>query len=100
MDSVDRYARLKDTIRGLEEEAAILRDAFLKPDARLRSNQFELVIKTQKRRAFQKDRLPCSILDDPNYWVETTVQVVSVRPLDSAARSGATRDDITLIEPF
>lgn len=86
MDPVDRYASLKETIRGLEEEAAILRDGFLKAGARLRSNQFEVVIKQQKRRAFQKDLLPPEIRDNPRYWMESSGPVVTVRRLEQWVR--------------
>jgi hypothetical protein len=58
MDPVDEYAELKAQIRRLQDRADVLRDGFLRPAARLRSNQYEVVVKRQRRRLFQKDRLP------------------------------------------
>jgi len=81
MNPVDEYARLKDEIKGLEARALALRDGFLQPDARLRSNQFEVVIKRQHRRSFNKDLLPPDILNNPRYWTETSNPVVTVRRL-------------------
>jgi hypothetical protein len=81
MDVVDRYAALKDLIRTLEDEAASLREKFLRPGAHLRSNRFEVTVRQHTRRAFQRDLLPSRILNDPKYWAEATIAVVSVRPL-------------------
>jgi hypothetical protein len=93
MDPVDEFARLKAEIRRLQDRADALRDGFLKPGARLRSNRFEVTVKRQRRRVFDKDRLPEAVLADPRYWVERESEVVTCRPL---GRSGD--EDIILIE--
>ena len=100
MDPVDHYAKLKETIRALEDEAAILRETFLRPGARLRSNQFEVAVRHQSRRVFQKDHLPQQILNDPKYWTETTTTVASVRPLGGVRQVLPSSDEPVLIEPF
>lgn len=100
MDPVDEFARLKNEIRTLEERANLLRAGFLAPGARLRSNQHEVVVRSQKRRVFQKDRLPPAILNDPRYWDETQAEVVTVRSLSSAPLRAAHRDDFDVIERF
>ncbi len=100
MDPVDHYARLKQSIRALEDEAAALRDTFLRPGARLRSNQFEVEVRHQSRRVFQRHQLPPQILNDPKYWAKTTTTVVSVRPLDGFRQAQAPGDDPVLIESF
>jgi hypothetical protein len=70
MDPVDEFAQLKAEIRRLQDRADALRDGFLRPGARLRSNRIEITIKRQKRRLFVRDRLPEAILADPRYWDE------------------------------
>ena len=67
--------------------------------ARLRSNQHEVVVRHQTSRQFKID-LPSEILDDPHYGVEATSAIVTVRPMESHAKSQKNNDEITLIEPF
>lgn len=100
MDPVDAYAKLKSDIRDLEEQAAVLRESFLRPGARLRSNQHEVVIRQQSRRMFQKDLLPVEVLNDPRYWLQTTSAIVTVRPMGDYAKILKNNDEISLIEPF
>ena len=95
MDPVDEYARLKSEIRRLQDRADTLRDGFLRPGARLRSNRFEITVKRQKRRLFQKDRLPEAVLADPRYWEERESEVVTCQEIASF-RAGDS--DIVLIE--
>lgn len=99
MDPVEEFARLKTEIRLLEDRAQALRDGFLKPGARLRSNRLEVVIKHQKRRVFQKDRLPEQVLADPRYWEERVSPIVTVRPLEGRAEKDG-EGDLVVIEPF
>ena len=42
MDPADAFAQLKSEIRRLEDRAQVLRDDFVKPGMRLRSNRFEV----------------------------------------------------------
>lgn len=77
MDPVDEFARLKAEIRRLQDRADALRDGFLRPGARLRSNRFEITIKRSRRRALAKDRLPAAILSNPSYWDEREIEVVT-----------------------
>ena len=93
MDPVDEFARLKAEIRRLQERAEVLRKGFLRPGARLRSNRFEVTVRRQRRRVFDKDRLPEALLADPRYWVERESEVVTCRALDRAGE-----EDIVLIE--
>ena len=95
MDPVDEFARLKAEIRRLQDRADILREGFLKPGARLRSNRFEITVRRQRRRVFDKDRLPAEVLSDPRYWDEWESEVVTCRAL-AGTRAGD--DDIVLIE--
>jgi hypothetical protein len=94
MDPVDEFARLKAEIRRLQERVEVLRADFLRPGARLRSNRFEITVKRQKRRVFNKDRLPETVLADARYWEERETEVVICRAL----RSNAKEEDIVLIE--
>ena len=100
MDPVDHYARLKESIRGLEAEATALRETFLQPGARLRSNQFQVSVRYQTRRVFQKERLPTQILNDPKYWSEATSPIVSVQPLSGPNAARRPSDEPALIERF
>lgn len=100
MDPVEHHAKLKDTIRALEDEAAALRETFLRPGAHLRSTQFEVAVRHHSRRVLQRDRLPPQILSDPKYWEETTTTVVLVRPLGDCRLAPPPDDDLILIEPF
>lgn len=94
MDPVDEFARLRAEIRRLQDKADALRDGFLKPGARLRSNRFEILVKRQKRRVFLRDRLPEAVLADTRYWEERESEVVTCRALSPSE----TDEDIVLIE--
>lgn len=94
MDPVDEFARLKAEIRRLQDRAEVLRAGFLRPGARLRSNRFEITVKRQTRRVFNKDRLPETVLADARYWEERESEVVTCRALRSTAQD----EDIVLIE--
>ena len=100
MDPVDTYAKLKSDIRALEEQAAALRATFLRPGARLRSNRYEVVIRQQTRRTFQKDLLPAEVLNDPRYWVETSSEVVLVHSLETQPKALKNNDEIIMVERF
>lgn len=95
MDPVDEFARLKDDIRNLQDRVDHLRAGFLQPGARLRSNQFEVQVRRQKRMVFNRDRLPPDILTNPDYWDLRESEVVTCRPLSPA---GGDDEDIVLIE--
>ena len=81
MDPVDEFARLRDEIAEREARLKVLREGFLNPGARLRSNRFEVVVKSQSRRLFDRDKLPAAILEDARYWKVSVSQVVTVRAL-------------------
>ena len=100
MDAVDHFAKRKQAIRALEDEAAVLREPFPRPGARLRSNQFEVAVRHQSRRVFQKDHLPPQILNDRKYRADTTTTVVSVRPLAGCRPAQVSKADPVLIEPL
>lgn len=85
MDAVEEYAQLKQQITRLQARADLLRDGFLQPGARLRSNQTEIVVQMQRRRVFLRDKLPAEILHDPIYWEQRHSPVVTVRPLTQAS---------------
>jgi hypothetical protein len=95
MDPVDEFARLKAEIKRLQDRAEALREGFLRPGARLRSNRFEITVKRSRRRLFQKDRLPEAVLSDPRYWEERESEIVSCHEI-STFRGGD--EDIVLIE--
>ncbi len=96
MDQVEEYAQLKQQITRLQARADQLREGFLQPGARLRSNQTEIVVRMQTRRLFLKDKLPADILRNPAYWAERQSQIVTTRPLGGDQRD----DDLQLTEPF
>jgi hypothetical protein len=95
MDPVDEFARLKAEIKRLQDRAEVLRDSFLRPGARLRSNRFEVTVKRQRRRVFQKDRLPEAVLADPRYWEERENEIVTCHEI-ATFRAGDS--DIVLVE--
>jgi hypothetical protein len=95
MDPVDEFARLKAEIRRLQERADALRDGFLRPGARLRSNRFEVSIKRSRRLVFAKERLPEAILADARYWDEREVKEVTCHEI-TTFRAGD--EDILLVE--
>lgn len=97
MDPVEEYAQLKQQISHLQARADQLRDGFLQPGARLRSNQTEIIVRMQLRRLFLKDKLPAEILRNPAYWEQRHSPIVTLRQL--AARS-AQDEDLQLTEPF
>ena len=99
MDPVEEFVRLKEEIRLLQTRADDLRDRFLQPGARLKSNRHEVVVRLQSRRHFLRDRLPPEVLGNPAYWEDRRSAIVTVRALDSGP--GAERGDtLCLIEPF
>lgn len=81
MDPVDEFAWLKSEVRRLQDRLEVLREGFLKPGARLRSNQYEVQVRRQRRRVFLKDHLPPEILSDPRFWEERESEVVTYRAL-------------------
>ncbi len=95
MDPVDEFARLKAEIKRLQDRAEVLREGFLQPGARQRSNRFEVTVKRQRRRVFQKDRLPEAMLADPSYWDERESEIVTCHEI---ATFRAVVPDIVLIE--
>ena len=95
MDPVDEFAWLKAEIRRLQDRAEVLREDFLKPGARLRSNRFEITVRRQKRRLFLKERLPETVLADPRYWEERHSEVITCHEI-ATFRAGD--PDIVLIE--
>ncbi|HLQ19117.1 MAG TPA: hypothetical protein VK146_09060 [Tabrizicola sp.] len=94
MDPVDEFARLKAEIKRLQDRAEVLREGFLRPGARLRSNRFEVTVKRQRRRV-QKDRLPEAVLADPRYWEERESEVVTCHEI-TTFRAG--NPEIVLVE--
>ena len=100
MDPVEEFAGLKARIKAMEDRAAVLRASFLRPGARLSSNQHEVIVRRQVRQVLRKDLLPPEILDDPRYWSETVSEVVLVRALENSAKPLKDNDDIVLVEPF
>jgi hypothetical protein len=95
LDPVDEFARLKAEIKRLQDRAEVLREGFLRPGARLRSNRFEIRVKRSKRRVFLKDRLPEAFLADPRFWEERESEVVTCHEI-AGFRAGD--QDIVLIE--
>jgi hypothetical protein len=93
MDAVDEFARLKAEIKRLQDRAEVLREGFLRPGARLRSNQFEITVRRQKRRVFLRERLPEAVLADARYWEERESEVVTCRGI-----AGVGEEDVVLIE--
>ena len=103
MNPVDEFARIRAEIQTLEAREKVLRASFLRPEARLRSNGFEVTVKNQIRRVFQKDRLAAAVLNDPSYWLQSISQIVTVKALGAAtdkAKPPIAVDDFDLIEPF
>jgi hypothetical protein len=95
MDPVDEFARLRAEIKRLQDRAEVLREGFLRPGARLRSNRFEITVKRSRRRLFQKELLPEAVLADPRYWVERDTEVVTCHEISSFRAGDA---DLRLIE--
>lgn len=83
MDPVDEFACLREEIAQREARLKVLREGFLHPGARLRSNRYEVVVKSQSRRLFDRDKLPAAILEDARFWKVSVSQVVTVRALDA-----------------
>ncbi len=100
MDPVEEYAQLKQQITRLQARADQLRDGFLQPGARLRSNQTEIVVRMQTRRLFLKDKLPADILRNPAYWEQRRSPLVTIRALGAARHDVPDDDDLQLTEPF
>ncbi len=99
MDPVEEYSALKEEIRRLEDRLAVLREGFLQPGARLRSNRHEVVVRQQGRKVFLRDRLPAATLNDPQYWEDRLSVIVTVRSLDPAPpRRRRNDDEIVLVE--
>ena len=88
MNPVDEFARIRAELKTMKAREQELRHSFLN-GGRLRSNAHEVVIKTQRRRVFLRERLPAPVLNDPNMWEERETPIVTVQALD---------DDVVLIE--
>lgn len=91
---VDELAGIRAQIRTLKEREAVLRSGFLTGHYGTIGEGFEVHIKNQPRREFQKEMLPDHILNNPTYWKQRTARtvVLSERKWD--------HDEIELFEPF
>lgn len=97
MHPVDEFAEIRTRIRALKAREAELRDRFLAGDVALESNRHRIELRTQMRRVFLRDRLPASVLANPDHWEHRPSQIVSVRDLVPEADDP---DDIVLVVPF
>lgn len=95
MDPVDEFARLKAEIKRLQDRAEVLREGFLRPGARLRSNRFEITVKRARRRVFQKDRLPEAVLADTQFWEERESEIVTIHEITTFRAGDA---EVSLID--
>lgn len=92
---VDEFGELTLEILRLKKRREALRKRLLEPNAPLRSNQFEVTIRRQTRKLFEKSRLPKEILENPQYYKLSESPIVTVKPLATHAEQD---DDFDLIE--
>ena len=94
MDPLEEFYKIKAEIKQLRGRYQELRSKFLSGETDLRSNRFEVVVKTQNRRTFLRDKLPAQILEDESYWKTSETKIVQIK--DLAGKSDV--DDIDLID--
>lgn len=92
MHPADEFAQIKAEIAQLKARAEELRAGFLEDAARRRSNQYEILVKQQRRRRFLRERLPPHILADQTLWEERVADVVTVQEVSEI------EEDFVLVE--
>jgi len=84
MDPEEEFAEIKALISALKLREQELREGFLRPNCRLKSNQHAVTVRHQKRKVFQKDMLPDVVLNHPTYWREITSPIVTIKSMGPA----------------
>lgn len=81
MHPADEFAQIKAEMAALRARADELRQAFIEDDSRRRSNRYEVVVRTQHRRTFLREKLPPYILADDGLWEDAVSNIVTVREI-------------------
>lgn len=94
MHPADEFAQIKAEMSRLKARADELRQGFIDEARDRRSNRYEIVVKTQNRRKFLREKLPPYILADEALWAEASSMVVTVREIE------AVEEDVVLVEDW
>jgi len=83
-DTIDRLGAVRDALRVLRvrEEALLQELKAYRPPSHVRAAQYELETRREKRRRFDRDALPRHVRDDPAFWREEMVEILTFVPLD------------------
>lgn len=106
----DALGEVRAEIRSLRAREAVLRQALIdaRPNGPVAGRRFEVVVRENERRVFDRDSLPGAILGDERFWMTRISSTVVTRTCDSdeAASGGPQLDlwghesDLVLIEDF
>lgn len=106
----DALGDVRAEIRSLRAREADLRQALIdaRPNGPVSGHRFEVVVRENQRRVFDRDSLPGAILGDERFWMTRISSTVVTRSCgsDEATSGGPTLDlwghesDLVLIEDF
>ena len=91
----DELALIREDMRRLKARETFLRNGFLRDSLHRRGTDAVVEVKTLRSRVLLRDKLPDTIVDDPQFWEERRLQQVRVRSLSDGAG-----DSFDAFEPF
>lgn len=91
----DELALIREDMRRLKARETFLRNGFLRDSLPRRGTDAVVEVKTLRSRVLLRDKLPDTIVDDPQFWEERRLQQVRVRSLSDGAD-----DSFDVFEPF
>lgn len=91
----DELALIREDMRRLKARETFLRNGFLRDSLPRRGTDAVVEVKTLRSRVLLRDKLPDTIVDDPQFWEERRLQQVRVRSLSDGADDG-----FDVFEPF
>jgi hypothetical protein len=101
MSVADELGWVRAEISRLKTREGSLREVLIAEADTREGLAFAVTVRQQKRRVFQKSRLPASILDDPAYWQTKSSPVVVVTPRFARGETRRQEDeDFEVFERF
>ena len=91
----DALGDVRAEIQSLRAREAVLRQALIdaRPNGPVSGQRFEVFVRENERRVFDRDSLPGAILGDDRFWMTRTSRTVVTRPCETnrAAAAGPGR---------
>jgi hypothetical protein len=96
----DALGDVRAEIQALKAREATLRQALIeaRPNGPITGERYEVIVRENQRRVFDRDSLPKAILGDHRFWMTRVSKTVVTRPRD-AVRASAPAVGRTSCEP-